>query len=138
MSHARRPDDPVAAAQKCAAYDPLSVLARGGVREASGDVEDQIAPAPSSGEFSDPILHHILRVDLQSVRKAVASDDPGHGTPTEVQVHGVGSQANVEPRFHAGTEHGCARAVHQIVEQIVRKAPPELAGHSTNTVAGSK
>ena len=30
MPHARRLDDPVAAAQKCASYGPLSVLARGG------------------------------------------------------------------------------------------------------------
>ena len=71
------------------------------------------------------------------MRKAVASDDPSHGTPTEVQVHGVGSQANVESRFHAGTEYRCARAVHQIVEQIVRKAPPERVCHSPDTLAGS-
>ena len=30
MPHARRPGGPVAAAQKCATYGPLSVLARGG------------------------------------------------------------------------------------------------------------
>ena len=30
MPHARRPSGPVAAAQKCATYGPLSVLARGG------------------------------------------------------------------------------------------------------------
>ena len=30
MLHAERPDGPVAAAQKCATYGPLSVLARGG------------------------------------------------------------------------------------------------------------
>ena len=30
MLHAKRPGGPVAAAQKCATYGPLSVLARGG------------------------------------------------------------------------------------------------------------
>gem|GEM_PF-5044614 len=62
-----------------------------GVREAGVDVEDQVAPAPPSAEFDDSIPHYILRVDLQSVRKAAASDDPGLGTPAEIHVHCVGS-----------------------------------------------
>ena len=116
MHHTRRPSGPVAAAQNCATYGPLSVVSRGGGCTAWSSMRrfgwrlstrvakhDRAPPLPpqSRRRVVGPGLPQLLLhpVERRPHRRIVRGDDPPVALEQRFQRHRLGRrQREVEPR----------------------------------------